>query len=120
MSEIPNAEQLLDPLRLVNIRLGTALVSLQNREASTPPEGLTVLLEDLSQASHILRTTGAGPFTDPALIREITQYRGNLEQLARLLPGIEGRLLSERARLESARTHVASALLWAQASQKTL
>lgn len=43
-----------------------------------------------------------------------------MEQLAQILPRIHGRLLTEKARMEIARAHLAAASAWAQASQNTL
>jgi hypothetical protein len=52
--------------------------------------------------------------------KEALEYRSNLEKLKHFLPELHGSLLAERARLETAQTHVAAAAAWAQASKKTL
>jgi superfamily I DNA and/or RNA helicase len=55
-----------------------------------------------------------------ALEKEALEYRSNLEKLKHFLPDLQVRLLAEKLRLESARTHVASAAAWARANKKTL
>jgi hypothetical protein len=54
------------------------------------------------------------------LKNESLQYRGNLEQLKHLLHDLQGRLLVEKVRLESATNHIAAAAAWAGTSTKTL
>ena len=59
--------------------------------------------------------------SDPAdleLQKEISDYRSHVEKLQELLPLIHNRLLSEKARLESVRAHLAAAAAWADARNK--
>ena len=53
-----------------------------------------------------------------SIAKEALEYRSNLEKLKHFLPDLQGRLLAERARLETARNHVAAAAAWARASKK--
>jgi hypothetical protein len=52
-----------------------------------------------------------------ALEKEALEYRRNLEKLKHFLPDVQARLLAEKSRLETARTHVAAAAAWAKASK---
>ena len=62
----------------------------------------------------------ADPIEKEALEKEALEYRGHLEKLKHFLPDLHVRLLAERARLETARAHAASASAWARLSKKTL
>jgi hypothetical protein len=60
------------------------------------------------------------PEDQGALAQEVREYRANLEELKRILPGLQARLLVERSRLQKAQMHAAAAAAWAGASKKTL
>jgi hypothetical protein len=113
----------LETLRQVNENLRSALLRLRPESkhcAAIRPQDFSDLLSQLLRAAECLR----GPSTDSrvaaALQKESLEYRGNLEKLNRFLPDLHTRLLAEKARLETARTHVAAAAAWAQANKKTL
>jgi hypothetical protein len=113
----------LETLRRVNDNLRSALIRLrpEQRHCSTiRPEDFSDLLGELSRAADCLRSLPANLGAGSELGEEISQYRGNLEELKQFLPDLHGRLLAERARLQSAQTHVATAAAWARAGKKTL
>jgi hypothetical protein len=113
----------LEVLRQVNDKLRSAMVQLrpERRHCSTiKPQDLSDLLGQLQQASEcIKRGTRPSELTD-ALEEQSLEYRSNLENLKHFLPGLQVRMLAEKARLESARNHVAAAAAWAQVRKKTL
>ncbi len=118
-------------LRQVNDSLRAALARLrpeQTLSSKITAGDLSAVLAELLRAGECLRnlpshnspSTPAAAQETAALAEETRAYRGNLEMLKRLLPDLHARLLSEKARLESAQTHVAAASAWARASGKTL
>lgn len=113
----------LDTLRQVNAYLRSALLSLrpEERHCSTiTPQNFLDLLTQLRRAAECLRCpTARSEATALVLQKELLEYRCSLEKLRRSLPDLHGRLLAEKARLEGAQAHVATAAAWAQAS-KTL
>lgn len=111
----------IQSLRSVNHSLRTALGRLQpNRTFAPAPTEFSGLLAELIRATDCLRGTDLNSALDHDLKKAISEYRGNLEQLAKVLPSVSGRLLTEKARLEAARAHLTKAAAWAHASQKTL
>jgi len=86
--------------------------------AALLPETLHELLAQLSRAAELLRSLPAD--LDATLESEVSSYRCNVERLQEVLPLIHNRLLSEKARLESARAHLQAAAAWADASKKAL
>jgi len=108
-------------LRVVNqnLRAGLArLQSEQDRPTAIAATEFADLLAEIVCATDCLR--GGGLTAAPEWEKEKSQFRSNLEQLAKVLPSVSGRLLAEKARLEAARAHVAKAAAWAQARAKTL
>lgn len=99
-----------------NLRAGLARLLPPNPSAPLHPNDLTGLLTALLQARECLRSVAP----DAELEKAVSEYRSTVEQLADILPGIHGRLLTEKARLEIARAHVNATAAWAQASQDTL
>jgi hypothetical protein len=77
------------------------------------------LRAELLRATDCLRNVSTAA-SDAEVATEISECRRNVQQLGRILPSIQGRLLIEKARLETARTHMAKAAAWAQGSKKTL
>jgi hypothetical protein len=113
----------LETLRQVNEYLRSALLRLHPERkhcSAIRPQDFSDILSQLLRAGECLRGRLASSETNAALERESLEYRGNLEKLKQFLPDLHGRLLAEKARLETARTHVAAAAAWAQASKKTL
>jgi hypothetical protein len=115
---------LLENLRESNRRLslvldGIAVPNTQPRVAS--PEQMAALLSELLRVGASLRSEP--PVTrgnDPELDAELGRYRGHVERLRDLLPSLHSQLLQERARLESQRARIGSAVRWVHASRQTL
>jgi hypothetical protein len=113
----------LETLRQVNEYLRSALLRLhpgQKHCSAIRPQEFSGILTQLLRAAECLRVRTASSEANAAFERESLEYRRNLEQLKQFLPDLHGRLLAEKARLKTARTHVAAAAAWAQASKKTL
>ena len=117
-------QSLVQSLRETNQRLEfwlDTMVPEHALSAIATPEQIAALLSELVRAGASLReqpTLTAAQ--DPALDRELTNYRRNVERLRDVLPAIHSRLLGERARLEAQRARVHSAAEWARASRQTL
>jgi hypothetical protein len=112
-----------ETLRQVNEYLRSILMRLrpERKHCSTVrPHDLSDILSQLLRAAECLRQPPAHPETAAALEKESLEYRGNLEKLKHFLPDLQVRLLAEKSRLETARTHVATAAAWARANKKTL
>jgi hypothetical protein len=115
----------LDTLHEVNASLRSALTRLhpERKLCSTiTPQDFSGILGQLLRAAECLSRL---PATSDAvgaieIEEESLEYRSNLEKLKLFLPDLHGRLLAERARLESAQSHVAAAASWARSSKKTL
>jgi hypothetical protein len=113
----------LETLRQVNDRLGSALGRLRPERShcsTIRAQDFSDLLSQLLRAAECLRSPSPHPEAAAALEKEALEYRRHLETLKHFLPDLHGRLLAERSRLETARTHVAAAAAWARASKKTL
>ncbi len=123
----------LDLLRRVNDNLRSALVRLrpERRHCLTlRPQDFSELLCQVLAAAECLQNirshSAPGTAVDADLLekdlleKEALEYRGHLEKLKHFLPDLHIRLLAERARLETARAHAASASAWARVSKKTL
>ena len=107
----------LETLRQVNENLRSALVLLRperKRCSSIKPQDFSALLSQLLRAAECLRHPPADSEASAELEKEALEYRRNLEKLKRFLPGLHVRLLAEKSRLETARTHVAAAMAWAR------
>ncbi len=110
-------------LRLTNARLRAVLVGWQTTAGELPsvqPLVLTDLLNDLRQAAECLRAIPPDSAPDAELAKEISDYRDNVQQLEQCLPTIQIRMLAERARIESARSHLAAAAAWADGRKRIL
>ena len=108
----------LDTLRQVNENLRSALLNLrpEKKHCSTiQPQDFSDILTQLFRAAESLRQSPANAQTAAALNQESLEYRRNLEKLKQFLPDLQIRLLAERSRLETARSHAAAAAAWAQA-----
>jgi hypothetical protein len=113
----------LETLRRVNDHLRSALIRLRPERtlcSTFSRQGFSDLRSQLLQAKHCLRCTPPNSEATAALEKESFEYGRNLEKLKRLLPDVQARLLAEKSRLESARTHVTAAAAWGRASQDTL
>jgi len=110
-------------LRAVNQNLRARLARLQggpNRPAVIAPTELTDLRAELIRATDYLSAVPAGSTPVPLMENEISEYRNHLVELEKILPWIQGRLLVEKARLQSLQSHMTAAKAWALASQQTL
>jgi hypothetical protein len=110
-------------LRIANDNLRAGLARLQP-EPNAPwllkPEDLSGLLAVVLRAARCRRSLASNAFPDAELEKEICEYRNNIEELAKVLPSVLGRLLAEKARLQNAQAHVTAAGAWARASEETL
>ncbi len=110
-------------LRVINHNLRAGLARLQDTTDCYPalePAEFTDLRAELLRARDCLGESDPKSAADPQLDKEISEYRSHVEQLAKVLPSISGRLLTEKARLEAARAHLARTAAWARANKKTL
>ena len=106
----------------VNAALRCALARLQperTRCSTVPAKDLSTLRNEIRCAADCLRLA-ANAEKDPALQRQISEFRRNLEDLKHALPGFHSRLLAEHARLAAAHTHSVAASAWVQANKETL
>jgi hypothetical protein len=113
----------IQSLRVVNRNVRATLARLQgepNRSLAVAPAEFAGLIAELLRATNCLLHCDPHPPAEVEFEKEISEYRNTLEQLAKVLPSVSGRLLTEKARLEAARARLANAAAWAQASQKTL
>ena len=86
----------------------------------------TITATELSELENQILLTGEClrnlPHPSPnaaAIKRQAAQYLKDLESLRRFLPYLHQHLLEEKARLDTARNHVAGASAWAEANQET-
>ena len=110
-------------LQVINARLRAVLADWQTTSgepASLKTPVLADLLEDLRRAAEWLRAIPPNSPPDDELAREISEYRNHVQQLQQILPAIQARMLAEKARLESARSHLAAAAAWADGRKKIL
>jgi hypothetical protein len=82
------------------------------------PQQIAALLSELMRAG--LRLRGLPTVKSPGLLKELDEYRANVERLRDLLPSIQSALLEERARLEQERSRLQSCAEWAQGSRQAL
>jgi hypothetical protein len=107
----------------VNDNLRSALLRLRPEQthcSTIRPQDFSDLLGQLLRAAECLRRPPSRSEAAVAFEKESLEYRSNLEELKDFLPGVRGRLLAEKARLETARNHVAAAAAWTRASKVTL
>ena len=113
----------LETLRQVNENLRSTLLRLRPERkhcSSIRPQDFSDILSQLLRAAECLRRLPAHSEAAAALEKESLEYRGNLEKLKHFLPDLQVRLLAQKSRLETARTHVATAAAWARARKKML
>jgi hypothetical protein len=112
----------LETLRQVNEYLRTALIRFrpERRHCSAiKPRDFSDVRGQLRQAAECLRRLLPSQ-TGSEIEKESLEYRGNLENLKRLLPDVHARLLAEKSRLETAQTHVKAATAWERANRYSL
>jgi hypothetical protein len=108
----------VETLRQVNDNLRSALLGLRPERkhcSSIGPHDFSDILRQLLRASECLRHPPPQPTDVAAFAEEALAYRHNLEKLKHFLPDVQTRLLAEKSRLETARTHAATAGEWAKA-----
>lgn len=113
----------IETLRQVNEYLRSALTRLQPEQkqcSAIRPQDFSDIMNQILRAAECLRRLVPHPEAAAAIEKESLKYRNNLEKLKDFLPDLHGRLLAEKARLETAQTHVATVAAWSQASRKTL
>lgn len=116
------ASATIERLRAVNHSLRARLARLlggHNRPATIAPTEFTDLLAELLGAGDLWRGM-PGAAADAEMASEISEYRRNVEQLGKILPSVQGRLLVEKVRLQTLQSHMTAAKAWAQASKETL
>ncbi|HUK23299.1 MAG TPA: hypothetical protein VLV49_01870 [Terriglobales bacterium] len=86
--------------------------------AAILPPVLTGILSDLQAAGQCLNSGSQAP--TPEFEKEVSAYRENVQRLELLLPRVQERMLSEKARLEGIRAHLAAASAWAEGRRKIL
>ena len=122
---MPATPELVRTIRDTNARLRFWLDSLAPDPAqpgpppqsAASPQQMAGLLSELMSTGQWLR---ALPEKDALLVKELSEYRKNVERLRAVLPSIHVALLRERARLEQERARVESAAAWASGSRQTL
>jgi hypothetical protein len=77
-----------------------------------------LLAELFSRSRDCLRGIPAGAAPDAELAIETSEYRNNVQRFGRILPWVQGRLLVEKARLQTLQSHITAAKAWAQASER--
>jgi hypothetical protein len=124
MTPIPMPPDALETLRQVNENLRSVLLRLRPERkhcSSIRPQDFSDILSQLLRAAECLRRPKpTHSKATVALEKESLEYGSNLEKLKHFLPDVQVRLLAEKSRLETARTHVATAAAWAQARKKAL
>jgi hypothetical protein len=127
---IPMPPDSLETLQQVNDYLRSALLRLrpehraeqkaeQKQCSVIRPQECSDILGQLLRAAESLRRPPAGPEAARAFEKESLDYRCNLETLKDFLPGVHERLRADKAHLEAARNHVATAAAWSRASRET-
>jgi len=111
----------LETIGSANLGIRALLSSIERlgSAAALKPAGLPQILQLMRIARKSLRRSPERTHT-PALQALIAEYRCNVEQLGKALPGIYASLLAEKCRLQNARQAVASAQAWAEAQKATL
>jgi hypothetical protein len=112
---------LLQRLKVANQNLSQLIQLLLPSDSPREPIGpdhLAVVLTEILTVGEWLQN-GRVPGDDVGLAAAIRQYRNHLERLRGLLPSLHADLLTERARLESERSHLEAATAWTGASRST-
>jgi hypothetical protein len=120
LTQVRTPDDDLATLRAINKNLKSALVRLRPERqhcSAIKPMELSDLRSAILQAADCMRAIS--PQAVPELKHESLEYRSNLQQLKQLLPDFQVRLLTEKSRLEAAKSHVAAAAAWAGANTRT-
>lgn len=109
--------------RLANHRVRELIKRIQpgpGKETPVKRQDLDDLLAALVDISQRLQGLPPEFLRQAEWLEEVSSYRCSVEHLQYLLAGVQGRLLTEKARLQAARRHLGLAASWAEASQGTL
>jgi hypothetical protein len=107
-----------ESLRTTNLNLRAELVRLgMDPSGVSAAVDLPGLLAEISRTADVLRSIPPDVVADATFQQELREYRGNLEQLRKILPSVHVRLQVEKTRLETALEHVQTAATWAHASE---
>jgi hypothetical protein len=112
----------LETLRQVNENLRSALLRLRPERghcSAVTPRDFSDILSQLTRARECLRVPTTNSEISEPLERESREYRSNLEKLKQFLPSLHVRLLAEKSRLETLRSHAMAAIAWSRASRQT-
>ena len=112
--------QIMIAKELQYLKAEEAQCLLASGPAIIAPTEFTDLLWELRGASDCCRALSAEASADAELANEISAWRKNVEELEKLLPWVQGRLLVEKARLQALQAHVTAAECWAEASRGIL
>jgi len=118
-----NSDELLERLNVANRQLRSILEDLErgsDKSASSLADRLQSLLSSLAHVRDLSPSDLNCAFSHPRISHELRDYRQQLTRLTELLPGIQVRLLTERASLEKERLHLASASAWVESNRETL
>jgi hypothetical protein len=110
-------------LRQVNENLRAALHRLrpeQRQCGEIRPQDFSDILQETLRGAGCLEPLTRESREVTEMATETAAYRHHLEALKNLLPELHRNLLAEKARLETAQLHVATAAAWARASTGTL
>ena len=113
--------EVLEPLNRANRNLGRLLDLLEadpSVRRGIAPDDLAVILTELLRVGEWLHG-GSIPKNNPEVARALAQYRASLDRLRSLMPFLHTQLLTERARLETERSHLEAASAWAGTSRQT-
>ncbi len=113
----------LATFRLVNENLRLVLVRLrpeQTQCSSIRARDFSNILAQLQRGAECLRRPPSASPEDADFEAQALAFRAQLEQLKRILPDLQIRLLAEKTRLEAARHRLASTANWAEARKNTL
>ena len=110
-------------LQQANTSLRSALLRFRSEQehcSSITAEDFSSLLSKIVHAADCVQHQPAPPEAAEAVERATLEYRINLEKLRDILPELQGNLLAEKSRLETAQAHIASAAAWARGSTTSL
>src|SRR5271170_6332984 len=96
----------VESLRAVNRSLRARLARLpggRTNSGALAPTELTDLLTELRRGTDCWRSLPTASTPEGEMVSELSDYRSNVERLGKILPSLQGRLLIEKARLETAR-----------------
>lgn len=111
----------IEALRLCNRNLFAGVLRLQSAAPiAIRYQDFSALRSDLSHAANCMRSVSPDPARTAEWQKEISTYRSNLEQLARILPSVYGRLQVEKGRLKTELDRLQAVAAWADANRNNL